>query len=308
MRPRRITLLAVLLAAGPAAACSVSAPGGASFSQYQPSAGITTGTPDGGDASPNNLAQEDAGTEAPSPAYDASIPQSNMLCLSVTSCDPDVPVTAVSCNLAPDGGAFDPSSGYSNATLACRVEPATSVATDGLGIATTCSVSGAGMAGTTCKEPTDCAAGFDCVGEGSCRHYCCAGNSQCSSSDFCDVQALASAATTKVPVCMPIEMPGCDLLSSLSDPPTGAVACPAGKTCAIVREDGTTGCVDIGPQGAGESCDRAHCEAGLACLGALNARKCYALCDATKSSTCTAPMMCQGGLPLFQDPSVGVCR
>ncbi len=232
--------------------------------------------------------------------------QNNLLCVVTTTCDPDNAETASSCHLAPDGGAYDPAGGYSDAGLACRVQPSSSVASNGLGQPTACSVAGAGRAGDSCKLATDCAAGLDCVGEGVCRHYCCAGNGQCDEHEFCDIQNLASATTTKVPVCMPIWP--CSLLKAVAAPVGGGQAeCPAGQTCAIVREDGATGCLETGPKKAGESCDSDHCGPGLVCLGALNARLCYALCNTAKDSTC-APQTCQGGLPLFQDPTVGVCR
>jgi hypothetical protein len=120
---------------------------------------------------------------------------------------------------------------------------------------------------------------------------------------FCDVQFLAEASATPVPVCMPIA--ACNLQDQLAPNPP---PCPATKTCAVVREDGQTGCVDIGSKGPGDSCEQDHCGAGLVCLGAPGQRVCYKLCDTQSSAECTAPEMCQGGLPLFQDPRVGVCR
>jgi hypothetical protein len=266
----------------------------------------TTGSVDGGDASPPPSPEDDGGPDV----LVAPIQQNNVLCVVTTTCDPDSPETASSCHVAPDGGAYDPSAGYGSATLACRVQPAASVASNGLGLPTACSVAGPGTAGDACKMATDCAAGFDCVGMGTCRHYCCAGNGQCGGDEFCDIQPLAAATTTKVPVCMPIEpVGGCSPASAV--PPSGAAgampSCPQGQSCAIVREDGATGCVEIGDKAAGEPCDTDHCAAGLVCLGALNARLCYALCK-TSASACPSPETCQGGLPLFQDPTVGVCR
>jgi len=271
---------------------------------------------DGGDAASGAMPEDDGGSgDAPV----ATLQQNNLLCAVTTTCDPDSPETPGSCHVAPDGGAYDPSADYDSETLACRVQPATSVASNGVGLPTACSVAGAGTAGDTCTAATDCAAGYDCTssgtGAGTCRHYCCAGNGQCGGRDagvpeFCDIQPLAAATTTKVPVCMPIVTPGCSLRSALPGAPASATpSCYSkGQTCAIVREDGTTGCVEEGGKTAGEPCNTDHCADGLVCLGALNARLCYALCLTSGSGACPSPMTCQGGLPLFQDPTVGVCR
>lgn len=292
-----LALAAGLLAV---AGCSVSTPGNSAASG--PTTVVsTTGGVDAGDAGVYGL-DVDAGE---GDAAAAPRVQNDKLCVVTTTCDPDTAETASSCNLAPDGGAYDPAGGYADAGLACRVQPSASIASNGLGLPTTCAVAGVAGPGASCALPTDCAAGLDCVGAGTCRHYCCAGNAQCGPDEFCDIQDLASATTTKVPVCMPITPAGgCSLLPTGD---AGAGACPDHQTCAIVREDGATGCVPTGPQKAGESCDTDHCWPGLVCLGALNARLCYALCK-TSSTTCQAPQTCQGGLPLFQDPSVGVCR
>jgi hypothetical protein len=310
MRTSLLTVLALqgLLAA---AACNVSAP---SSSSMGATTVVSTSEADAGGEGGGAVSAPD-GAEAPDAAAAPSV-QNNQLCvvtsMSMSMCDPDNPESASSCHLAPDGGAYDPAGGYADAGLACRVQPAPSIVSNGLGDPTACSVAGSGTAGESCKMSTDCAAGFDCIGMGVCRHYCCAGNGQCASDEFCDIQDLATATTTKVPVCMPITPPGgCGLLPSSADcaPPEQCSApCPNSETCAVVREDGATGCVETGPARAGGSCDADHCGNGLVCLGALNARLCYALCDTTKADACTAPQTCQGGLPLFQDPSVGVCR
>jgi hypothetical protein len=290
-----------------AAACSVSPPGGGAFAS-QP-APAQTPSRDAGDAGPSGAAEDDGGS---GDAELAPSVQSSELCVGMNAqanstlmCDPDVPSTASSCDKAPDGGAYDPSAGYGDSTLACRVQPSSAGTTDDLGMGPACSPAGSGTAGAMCGSATDCAAGFDCVGTGVCRHYCCAGNSQCGPQEFCDIQPLAAANTTRVPVCMPIVT--CSLGSALPVPVANAPGCGPMETCGIVREDGSTGCVEVGDVTPGNSCVTGHCQAGLVCLGALNARLCYELCSTTQSQ-CTAPMTCQGGLPLFQDPTVGVCR
>jgi hypothetical protein len=281
-----------------AVGCSVSAP---------PSPEITGGSvvrppPDAGSA--DAVAVVEAGEAAAPP-----IP-GNRLCMPGGACDPDTATPASLCGVAPDGGVYDPSYADAYAGLACRVLPAQSVATDGIGSNVACSVAGTGMDGAACSSPSDCAARFECVGTpGVCRHYCCDGNTACTDKQFCDIQQLALATTTRVPVCMPIMHMGCALLDG------DGGGCPAGETCTIVREDGATGCVEIGSKKPGEDCDTDHCIAGDVCLGSASAapntpgaRTCYALCSMTGASSCGASTTCQGGLPLFQDPSVGVCR
>ena len=307
MRPLHASFFYLLLVPGllSAAACSVTAPG-QSFSAGPMVVNTTAGV-DGGDAALGASPEDDGGGGGDGGV--APLQQNNVLCAVTTTCDPDTAEMASSCHLAPDGGTYDPSADYDADTLACRVQPAMSVASDGVGLPTACSVAGSGAAGAMCTQPTDCAATLDCVGTGTCRQYCCAGNGQCGPQDFCDIQPLAAATTTKVPVCMPIVTPGCSLQSALPNPAASATpSCPKGQTCAIVREDGTTGCVEAGDKTAGEPCNTDHCAEGLVCLGALNARLCYALCITTESGECPSPMTCQGGLPLFQDPTVGVCR
>jgi hypothetical protein len=227
-------------------------------------------------------------------------------------CNPDMPATSIDC--AMDGGAAAGDGGG----YACRVQPVSS--SGGMNSpampATGCSPSSGDAVTGECKVSNDCAPSYDCVGTagttasttGACRHYCCAGNSVCEqlpdgASLFCDVQFLKEASATPVPVCMPIF--ACDLQEQLTQP--GHACNSDTQTCSVVREDGKTGCVDIGPQGPMDSCDVAHCQEGLVCLGAPGQRLCYQLCD-TQSNSCTAPETCQGGLPLFQDPRVGVCR
>jgi hypothetical protein len=253
-----------------------------------------------------NTYEADSGADSPGAASDdgeqseagvvdagAAAYQGSPLCLwMATSCNPDDPAT---CVLPTEGG-----------TPTCHVVPATSeTANNGVGASTTCSAAGQGGDGASCTAQADCAPEYDCVGSGTCRRYCCAGNSVCNPTQFCDVQPLASATTTKVPVCMPIQPAGgCQLL----DADSGDGSCPEHETCAVVRETGATGCVEIGGQQADQDCDVDHCESGLVCLGSPGERSCYNLCDTSSGVGCIAPQTCQGGLPLFQDPAVGVCR
>jgi hypothetical protein len=162
----------------------------------------------------------------------------------------------------------------------------------------------AGTDGVACETGTDCAAGFDCVvgekGVKQCRHYCCAGTckaheSQSGGGTFCDVQDLVDV-NQKAPVCMPLKH--CQLL--------GTGECNTNETCAVVTENGDTGCVAVGDKQVGASCDADHCAAGLTCLGAPGSRECFKLCKVS-SSDCTGAQVCTTST-VFKDPSFGVCQ
>lgn len=168
----------------------------------------------------------------------------------------------------------------------------------------TCSdkVTAAGGDGASCIQGADCASGFDCVadsdGKRTCRHYCCAGTCKGeltqTGGTFCDVQPLVET-NQYAPVCMPIKR--CQLLGT---------DCAAGETCAVVTESGDTGCVTIGTQSVGQSCDEGHCVARTTCLGQPGARKCYVLCR-VGSNDCGVSSACETST-LFKDPTFGTCQ
>jgi len=208
---------------------------------------------------------------------------------------PAYPVSARSCRTAPDGGTYDPDAGYADAALACHVSR-----DDAGAPLPECTPSGPNQDGASCHMSTDCAAGSECVGNpGICRHYCCSGVGPCSSSEFCDIRPKAQEPSTEVPVCVPIR--SCGLIDQWSD----AGACPAQETCAVARYDtGATSCVPIGTAGDGESCATDHCASGLICLGST----CFKLCHTAAPSECSKKQVCKAALPLFPNPSVGVCE
>jgi hypothetical protein len=84
--------------------------------------------------------------------------------------------------------------------------------------------------------------------------------------------------------------------------------CPADQTCAIVKDDGTTSCVEIGPAVAGAACDATHCAAGLTCLGNVGARTCFQLCHVDSQTECPTGTTCAGSAQLFKDPQFGICQ
>ncbi|MGD0527966.1 MAG: hypothetical protein ABSE49_22725 [Polyangiaceae bacterium] len=297
----RVTVCAAiaLLVLGPAAACNVTS---ATSSEDLP-APHPVGV-DGGDAAAAALADAGPADQAQAPAT-----QGSPLCNAplTGSCYPDDLSTAKACGLAPDGGAYNASAGYDNVTLACRVV-ATPPDANGVAQAPACEPAGTAGDGSWCKSSDECQAGFDCVGSGTCQHYCCSGNTECGpelpqavADEFCDIQPTTQATGIEIPVCMPIHPPGgCQLL----DPS----ACSTTETCSVVRDDGSTSCVGIGGAKAGQPCDKEHCAASLACLGAVGSRTCYQLCDTSTAQQCSTTQQCKGGLPLFPDPTIGICQ
>jgi hypothetical protein len=252
---------------------------------------------DGGDAGEVEEGGVDGVTSAPNT-------QGNPLChvpATSNSCTPDVASTAKACTIAPDGGAYSATAGYDDAGVACRVTIPPGSTTANATPVPTCAPAGTAGDGAWCKTSGECAAAYDCVGAGTCQKYCCAGNAECSGTDFCDIQPTAQASTVVIPVCMPVHpASGCTLL----DPS----ACSEAETCSVVRENGQTSCVAVGGAKVHDPCDEEHCAAGLVCLGAVGQRECYQLCHTASSTECTAPQACKGGLPFFPDPSTGICQ
>jgi hypothetical protein len=203
---------------------------------------------------------------------------------------------SVTCGGDVDGGAADGGSIASDsatASMACRVRES-----GGMAGGPVCNAAGAGLDGSKCMTGADCAPGFDCVGDGVCRQYCCASDCEGKSDGmkaFCDIVPLHEE-TTLVPACVPV-MP-CKLLDTTS--------CGPNKTCSIVRDDGTTSCIATGAAGPGDSCDATHCGAGLVCLGQAGARQCFQLCDMT-NPTCPDKTMCMSNA-LSHDSTVGICE
>jgi hypothetical protein len=254
---------------------------GACLAQAVPvvDSGPPTAMPDGGsseDASDDDAFPDDA---TPGPSPDAGVPY-----------DSSVPAPVYS-------------------PLACHVVPQG----DG-GVSPTCTVAGTGADGAYCMSGQDCAPGFECVGDpghGVCRHYCCANTCGAPPPDggsptplvdagvppaFCDIEPLvngASAPSTAVPVC--VQKPSCTLLEPCTDPM---------QTCTIVDSSGTTACITAGSQDVGQSCEYAHCKAGLACWGVFPSRACVQICDATH--TCPAPQVCQSNDTNFANSSAGL--
>jgi hypothetical protein len=84
--------------------------------------------------------------------------------------------------------------------------------------------------------------------------------------------------------------------------------CKANETCAVVTEDGKTGCVAVGTATEGKSCVSDHCAENLTCLGQPSARVCFRVCRVSAADTCPTGKRCRGSAPLFNDPDFGICE
>jgi hypothetical protein len=214
-------------------------------------------------------------------------------------CQPD---TSAQCASSVDAGAYtgwDDAGEDGGAPLsACHV----------VGVGQACMAAGPGGDGIQCQTSSDCADSFECVGSpGQCRHYCCGGNDTCNDATavttgptFCDVEPM-SAGDTLVPVCVPVTT--CTPLLGGTGPGT----CPSNETCAVVKDDGTTSCVAVGPVAVDGDCSTEHCQAGLTCLGSTGNRKCFELCE-VDSTVCEKGKTCMSSAQLFSDPNVGICQ
>lgn len=286
MLPRAVVFIALALAVPLAfAGC-----GSSGFGLSDPSGGGTPTTiraymPDASDAATVD--------ETPHESAAAQPFKGNALCASlVTGCYPDNMVNA--CTLAVDGGAPDAES-----DAASEGAPACHVVSEDSGVRTAClPTQVGGMAGSTCSTATDCSPGFECVDDGTCRHYCCSGNSACSVNQFCDVRPTAQDPNTLVPVCM-LELP-CTLLEPGD--------CADTEQCSVVREDGTTSCVPVGTALDRQPCDVEHCARGFVCIGPQGARQCAPLCYTANPGVCDSGRTCTGALPLFPDSRIGACQ
>ncbi|WP_437575993.1 hypothetical protein [Sorangium sp. So ce887] len=157
------------------------------------------------------------------------------------------------------------------------------------------------QAGGPCHRGMDCAAGLGCAaadGQGGvCRQYCCGNVESCAAGTYCDqrpmAESLAEGSTPlPIPVCVPAV--SCELLDDS--------VCPAGLTCTIVREDGTTSCVVPGDGRADDPCP---CAPGFVCSMLTN--QCKQLCRIDgRAQDCGMNAKCQGGSTIYP-PGFGVC-
>jgi hypothetical protein len=185
--------------------------------------------------------------------------------------------------------------GSTDQPLACRLVPEDGVAS------AQCLPVGHFEAGGPCQTSADCAAGLGCEAAppqgGVCRQYCCGSVESCASGTYCDARPMAEstgegADSIAIPVCIPAM--NCELLNER--------VCPAGLTCTIVRDDGTTSCVTPGVSLAREACP---CASGFVCSMLTN--ECKKLCRVDNGSQeCGIGGSCQGGSMAYP-AGFGIC-
>ena len=166
-------------------------------------------------------------------------------------------------------------------------------------VAGMCAEVGEGADRAACITSAQCAPGYGCVGfPGECRAYCCGNVDACPAGTYCAPRKPSDGELVGV-TNTDVEIPVCDLADgcSLLTPN----ACEAGKTCSIVRTDGTTSCIDEGIGAAGEPCP---CKADHVCNYALN--KCLQLCRTDGEDDCPPDMACQGHGSEYPD-GIGIC-
>jgi hypothetical protein len=152
--------------------------------------------------------------------------------------------------------------------------------------------------GEPCEKASNCAASLGCVRAASdvsvCRPYCCGDIEACAPGSYCTLGAMAEDVLSEQPIQIPVCVPAtpCTLLDDTT--------CPVGRTCTLVRADGTTSCVQPGPGKLGDPCP---CSAGHVCSIALGL--CLKLCH-VGGGDCPDAMLCQGGSEGFPD-GTGVC-
>ncbi|MFS8069869.1 MAG: hypothetical protein ACMG6S_26185 [Byssovorax sp.] len=158
---------------------------------------------------------------------------------------------------------------------------------------TTCTVPGDLVSGNPCQTVADCGVGLACVATASgglCRPYCCGQVEECPTDTYCAPTAMAESAV-KIPVCLPAYK--CKVLDETT--------CPTGQTCTIVRDDGTTSCVEVGEGVRGDACP---CAPGHVCSKFTNT--CLKLCHIGNDAADCGAGSCQGGVMAYPD-GIGIC-
>jgi hypothetical protein len=173
------------------------------------------------------------------------------------------------------------------AALTCKLAPISGAASAG------CTTVGEGTVGNPCQTAADCGVGLACIATpsgGLCRPYCCGEVEACPLDTYCAPVPMAEAAV-KIPVCLPAHK--CKPLDDST--------CTDGQTCTIVRDDGTTSCVDPGDGSRGDFCP---CAAGQVCSKITNT--CLKLCHIGNDAADCGAGSCQGGVMGYPD-GIGIC-
>jgi hypothetical protein len=169
-----------------------------------------------------------------------------------------------------------------------------------------CARAGSGNVNAPCFGVSDCAAGFACVtehGAGRCLPYCCSKVTICTSGTYCAerplrVDASDTSETQRVPVCVPAD--GCSLEEPFPCPSGSNCRCQADKACMVVRDDGTTSCVEPGTGQQGDACP---CAWNHVCSGTTH--QCLKICRTDAAQNDCGAQKCQASSELPQN--FGVC-
>ena len=191
------------------------------------------------------------------------------------------------------GGSCDPRDPLACATGECVLQAGTPMCTPS---------AGAGLAGSTCAYPEDCAAGLACFADGAaglgiCAPLCCPRDATCAPTQRCGGSGeLVRGGTTSWGRCVPVR--GCDLAHP-------ELACAAREGCYIVDSDGHTECLVAGVALEGEPCARSDdCAAGGVCAG-IAGMSCARVCLLDTPRDCGVDRRCEA--QAYSPPGTGIC-
>lgn len=171
-----------------------------------------------------------------------------------------------------------------------------------------CVAAGVGAANAPCFTAADCAPGLACVTEGEagrCLPYCCDQASTCEAGSYCADRSLRKAPSDpsdaeppRVPVCVPAD--GCSLEDRYPCPDGSECRCKGKTACMVVRDDGTTTCLE---PGTGERGDACPCAWNHVCSKLT--QQCVKLCRTDATTDECGAQKCQASSEL--PDNFGVC-
>ncbi|MDF3071122.1 MAG: hypothetical protein K0R38_6723 [Polyangiaceae bacterium] len=171
-----------------------------------------------------------------------------------------------------------------------------------------CVPAGSGRANAPCFTAADCAPGLACVTEGEaarCLPYCCEAAKGCEAGTYCAERPLrrapsdpSEAELPSVPVCVPAD--GCSLEDPYPCPSDSLCRCQSGTACMVVRDDGTTSCLEPGENKKGEMCP---CAWNHVCSKVTN--RCVQICRTDAATNECGEQRCQASSEL--PDHFGVC-
>lgn len=170
-----------------------------------------------------------------------------------------------------------------------------------------CTAAGAGLANAPCFGAADCAPGLACVSDGDagrCRPYCCDPETDCQAGAYCAERPLRKSPSDttnveppRVPVCVPAD--DCSLEERFPCPIEGECRCKGDTACMVVRDDGSTACLEPGTGTQGDPCP---CAWNHVCSKLTN--QCVKLCRTDTTNDC-GTQKCQASSELPKN--FGIC-